>query len=423
MKIKRLGIFCLPGRGHLYPASALGRSLKDRGYQVTVFNRNIARAIVNNFGLLFTPIEDRLERSVYLVKSQPPECNGPNTLDIIYDHSLLVLRHARDILSKVHIDALLVDQADLATGTVAESLHIPFVTVSFFPPVYLDDEVPPFIYGWRPGTAISRVAEHPQEQRRNKRANILLGQLLAPSLRLVNYYRKLWNLPKINDLNDLFSGRAIVTQMPQLFDFPRNCQPPHLFYTGLFCHGSHGMVPSFPWHRLNGRPLIYASLGTVRNCARHVFETIALACATFPVQLVMSLGGMALVPEVFGTLPGDPIVVHYAPQLKLLERAKITISHGGMNTVLESIANNVPLIAIPITDDQPGVAARIEWKGVGIALPIRRLTVERLRACIHTLLTDTKYQSAVSELGTDFRKISGLDRAADIIEHVLGLRD
>lgn len=55
-----------------------------------------------------------------------------------------------------------------------------------------------------------------------------------------------------------------------------------------------------------------------------------------------------------------------APQLELLKRASVCITHAGFNTVIESLANGVPQVAIPITHDQPGVAARIADKKTGV---------------------------------------------------------
>lgn len=416
---KRLGIFCLPGRGHLYPAIALGRHLKSNGYQVTVFNRNIARSIVTASGLDFGLIEDEYPPCAHypgLASSIqcPQRLIGPPTLDTIYRHCLLVLRQAHRLLQSLDIETLLVDQADLATGSVAELLQIPFATVSFFPPVFLDDESPPFIYQWSPGSGAF-------EQRRNKRGNALLRRLVAPILDIVNAQRKVWDLPRIVDLNDVFSRQAVITQMPKALDFPRARQPANLFHTGLFYDGKGRPVLDFPWYRLNGKPLIYACMGTVRNGLRWVFETIAAACAGFDAQLVISLGGMALTPEDFGTLPGNPIVVHYAPQMQILERACLTICHGGMNTTLESIHNGVPLIAIPITDDQPGVAARIEWKGVGVALPFRKLTVTRLQQRVNLLLTSAEYRSAVIDLQAECGNFSGLDQALDVLRRNLSI--
>ncbi|WLT39734.1 hypothetical protein NON20_10065 [Synechocystis sp. B12] len=68
-------------------------------------------------------------------------------------------------------------------------------------------------------------------------------------------------------------------------------------------------------------------------------------------------------------LPGNPLVVNYAPQLELLQRTALTITHAGLNTTLECLNNAVPMVAIPIANDQPGVAARIAWAGVGNLFP------------------------------------------------------
>ncbi|MFZ0710133.1 MAG: glycosyltransferase, partial [Terrimicrobiaceae bacterium] len=60
---------------------------------------------------------------------------------------------------------------------------------------------------------------------------------------------------------------------------------------------------------------------------------------------------------------GSPIVVPFAPQLELLRRAALTITHAGLNTALESLNQGVPMVAIPIPNDQPEVASRLEWLG------------------------------------------------------------
>lgn len=49
-----------------------------------------------------------------------------------------------------------------------------------------------------------------------------------------------------------------------------------------------------------------------------------------------------------------------APQLEVLERSTACIMHAGLNSTPESLTLGVPLVAIPITNDQPAVAARVE---------------------------------------------------------------
>jgi zeaxanthin glucosyltransferase len=118
-------------------------------------------------------------------------------------------------------------------------------------------------------------------------------------------------------------------------------------------------------------------------------------------------------------LPGNPIVVRYAPQLALLSRAALTIFHGGLNTALESLVHGVPMIAIPITFDQPGVGARLVCTGAGKMIPIRDLTAERLRVDILEILTNAKYRTNAKLLQKQASALSGVRQAADIIERVL----
>jgi len=115
----------------------------------------------------------------------------------------------------------------------------------------------------------------------------------------------------------------------------------------------------FPWDRLTGEPLIYVSMGTVMNGRADVFRTIASGVAKHKeTQLVLSIGDR-LNPKEIGPVPSNAIVVNHAPQLELLKRSSVCITHAGLNTVLESLAEGVPQLAIPVTFEQPGIAARI----------------------------------------------------------------
>jgi len=113
-------------------------------------------------------------------------------------------------------------------------------------------------------------------------------------------------------------------------------------------------------------------------------------------------------------------VVGYAPQLELIRHASLTISHGGLNTTLESLAQGVPVVVLPVAYDQPGVGARVEWSGVGQSILVGRLTVDRLRYAVHTVLTDPSYRERAGRLRSSIEAADGLNRAADLIEGAFG---
>jgi MGT family glycosyltransferase len=174
----------------------------------------------------------------------------------------------------------------------------------------------------------------------------------------------------------------------------------------------------FPFEQLTGQPLIYASMGTVQNRLLDVFKIIASACEGLDAQLVISLGGSAT-PESLPSLPGNPIVVGYAPQLELLQKAALTITHAGMNTTLECLTNGVPMVAIPVANDQPGVAARIAWTGVGEMVSLKELSLPKLRSAIVKVLTQESYKQRAIEMQEAIGRSGGVKRAADIIEQAV----
>ena len=94
----------------------------------------------------------------------------------------------------------------------------------------------------------------------------------------------------------------------------------------------------FPWERLTGEPLIYASMGTILNGRPAVFRTMVAALAKCKdLQLVLSVGDQ-VDPEQIGKVPNNAIIVKRAPQLELLKQATVSITHAGLNTVLGSLA-------------------------------------------------------------------------------------
>ncbi|MCU0565713.1 MAG: hypothetical protein MUF49_03855 [Oculatellaceae cyanobacterium Prado106] len=245
--------------------------------------------------------------------------------------------------------------------------------------------------------------------------------MAQPVLQVIAHYRQRWNLPPYKHPNDIFSKLAIITRHVPEFEFPRQL-PPHFHFTGSF-HQAIAREPiAFPFEQLNDKPLIYASMGTIQNRFRSIFYKIAAACTSLDAQLVISLGG-GLNPEEFSNLPGNPIVVKYAPQLELLQRASLNITHAGLNTTLESLSYGVPMVAIPVTDDQPGVAARIAWTGTGELVPLSQSSEPQLRSAIQKVFTEASYPQNATRLQQIMRQTRGVSRAADIVEQAAATRN
>jgi MGT family glycosyltransferase len=191
-------------------------------------------------------------------------------------------------------------------------------------------------------------------------------------------------------------------------------------YAGPF-HDDAGreQVP-FPWEELTGKPLIYASLGTLVNGLEHVYRSILGAVGQLPeAQVVLSIGNN-LDPDDLGEIPANTIVVRKAPQIELLKRASLCITHAGMNTALESLAQGVPMVAIPIGFDQPGVAARIAYHGAGEFVEVPDVTLEKLSELVQAVLNNPSYRDKARYFKDVIAQTHGLDVAAEVIERAFG---
>ncbi len=414
----RIGAICFPGTGHLNPFAALALALQNRGHEVVFFGIADVESRIRAAGFEFHLIgsRDYPPGTLRKLDERLSELRGLAvfrfTVERIKNTAVMVLRDAPEAIRRARIDAMIIDQADLA-GSVADHLGLPFASISVFPPFIQDNRVPPFCFNWPARyDLIGRL--------RNAFGIRLLSSFAIPIYRAVNRQREAWGLPRFKREEDALSSLLQVTQLPRAIEFDGCPQPAALHYTGHFRFDKKRPPVEFPWDQLDGRPLIYASLGTLQNGSREAFHIIAKGCSSLDVQLVISLGGGFNVED-FKNLPGQPIVVEFAPQLELLKRASVVITHAGLNTVLESIAEGKPMVAIPIGNDQPGVAARLAAKSAGIVLSRRTLTPGRVERAVRTILEDHKYTRAVEALRESIGQMDGAAAAARLIEEKLAL--
>ena len=327
--------------------TTLGRELQRRGHRVTLIARPDTRIKVESRGLEFSSVGDKdfPAGSMARTTAQLGQLGGFSairfTAELLRRAAATTLEEAPEAIRAIGIEGLLVDQVTPAGETVAEVLRLPFVTVCNALALNPDPAVPPAVTPWRyRRAAIWRF--------RNAHGDMILRWGAKPILREINARCLRHGLRPLTGRVSESASLAQVAQQPAFFDSPRERLPESFHYTGPWHAIEAGDKSEFPWEKLDGRPLIYASMGTLQNRQKSIFETIAASCPELGGQLVLSLGSRD--QELEANLAGRPIVEPFAPQLELLGRAALTITHAGLNTALESLAQGVPMVAIPITD-------------------------------------------------------------------------
>ena len=413
----KIGFVSMPLSGHLNPMTALARRLQSRGHEVVFFGFPDVKPFARAAGLDFIPYGEAefpvgsIEKFYSSVATMRGfEVLRHSCMDLNPDLTRVVFDYLGDKLATTGVEALVIDTIHFFVELVPLSMSIPYVRI--WNVLHLD------FSGVTPASVFSCPLDTSAEGLKRNTENLhKLGATLGPLAEIARSYAEEVGL-KIdwNDPAATVSKLAVITQTPKEFDFPGIPWPAQFHYAGPF-HDHEGREPvPFPWEQLTGKPLIYASLGTLVNGLDDVYKHILKAVETLEeVQVVLSVG-KNISPENLGRIPSNTIVVRSAPQIELLKRAALCITHAGLNTVLESLAHGVPMVAIPIGYDQPGAAARIAHHGVGEFIELDDLTTKRLKALIEKVMQDPSYRERADYFQKVISKTRGLDVAADIIE-------
>jgi len=402
--------------------TALGRKLKSRGHAVVFIGVPDAESAVRTATLDFVP---------FCEKEYPPGEFDKQRGKAATLHGLEVVRytcrelmpgllesaleHLPQKIAETGAEALILDTGHSAIQLVPMRLGIPYIHIWNGLNMDLSGSTPPTFFSWPPyeKTPEWEVAARKAEGMK------FFHELVGPMVEVANSYVKKHGMQIDFSGPTATTAKAVISQMPKEFDFPISSWPPQFHYAGPFHDAEAREQTPFPWEKLTGQPFLYASLGTVVNGLGNVYRTILQAVEPLAgIQLVLSAGNHIDLKEL-EPFPSNAIVVRKAPQIELLKRALLSITHAGLNPALECLAQGVPMVAIPMGYDQPGVAARIAYHGVGEFVELDELTVERLSELIQMVRRQPGYREKARAFQNLIARRPGLEVAADVIEHAL----
>jgi zeaxanthin glucosyltransferase len=408
----KLGFICPNLPGHLNPMTTLARHLQARNHQVVFLYSSSAAGLECVPG----PGKDQLRENLPETSKLQGEDAVKFSLRMIMDQTETILRSLPAMVRSNGIDALVLDTVQFYAELGPIQLEMPYIQVAAAAHFDFSGYTPLCLWGWPHQTNPAALA-------RNREGVTNFVKLLETANAGIKAYAESAGL-KIDWEDPGFTGSrlASITQIPRAFDFESSHWPSWFHHTGPFHDGKGRESVDFPWERITGEPLVYASMGTILNGRIDVFRTIVAALAKHKdLQLVLSVGNQ-IDPKKIGPVPNNAIIVKQAPQLELLKQASVCITHAGLNTVLESLTQGVPQIAIPVAYDQPGVAARIADKQTGVVTSLDKLTDDHLSTLLNRVLSNSTYRDNARKLQNAIAEANGLAVAADIVERAFGVR-
>ncbi|HSK28124.1 MAG TPA: glycosyltransferase [Jiangellales bacterium] len=140
------------------------------------------------------------------------------------------------------------------------------------------------------------------------------------------------------------------------------------------------------WLDVDSRdPVVYVSLGSFLSARGDVLARLVEALRPLPVRVALAAGSTD--PGSLGDVPPTWLLREHLPQVAVLRRAAVAVTHGGNNSVTEALACGVPMVLLPFSTDQFAGAAAVERSGLGEALDPNAAGPAELRGAVGRVLT------------------------------------
>ena len=391
--------FSLPLHGHINPALPLVRELVTQRDEIIFYAADAFAAKIEQTGAHYRPYRNAFLSEITQV---------PERLDQL---SWLLTRTTAEVLGdelndfrRERPDYIITDYVAPWGQWVAEILGVPVVTS--VPTFAFNRRVLAFgfAHGVRPRSGRSLLAK----MRHLGKALLLRRRLRqrygvrGPGITGLMFGR--------SNLNIVYTSRLF---QPCADTFDRTFQ-----FVGPSITPRTEAVP-FPWEKARHPVLVYISLGTLFNTDTSFYRSCFEAFRGEDIQAIMSVGANVS-PGGIGPVPPNFIVQSYVPQLEVLARTSAFVTHGGMNSVSESLSHGVPVVVIPQMGEQEIVGRRVEDLGAGLYLARAEVTAEKLRDAVRRLLAEDRFREQAALVRESFQSAGGVARAAENIKALTG---
>jgi zeaxanthin glucosyltransferase len=405
---------------HLLPLATLATAWRQAGERVVVATGPATADIVESFGFERVNLQLGKGSNPGVIRAEEQPTGEDDALRGFFDATrrgmvetlsfqaearlsdlmwepVRVAREVQAVVAEVRPDAIIVDHLAFSARLALVAAGVPFADVVLGHPSALPvgDEV----YGFPPAWPAA-FDPSPEELR-------MLRDLCD---RVSESFTAEWNAalaelaPEAKLSASAFRehGELLLLNYPAELSPPARTAllPPHRFL-GSSVRDEARDAEVDAWLAASDDPFVYVSFGSFLSVRADVLARVCAALQQVGIRGAIALGSADRAE--LGELPTGWLVREFLPQVSLLERAAAAVTHGGNNSVTESMTAGVPLVVLPFSTDQFAGAAALEDAGFGIALAPNTATVAELADAVRTAL-DLAARSALASLSAQLRQ-------------------
>ncbi|MBE7031502.1 MAG: glucosyltransferase [Ruminococcaceae bacterium] len=388
--MSKIVFFCIPAHGHTNPTLGVVKELVSRGHKVWYYSYNIMREKIESAGATFISCDDYdTEQNLSAKDATRVGKDLAFSTKILVDTTLALDDKVCREMTELRPDCIVADSMALWGKAVALKLGIPFVS----------------------STTTFAFNQHSAKIMKQGLGD-LLKMLFAMSKTSKQVKRLKDKGYPVNSILDIIGNddntHTIVYTSPGFQPCSETFSEKYAFV------GPSIRLASEKVEKRKDK-LIYISMGTVNNDMMPFYKACMSALANTDYQVIMSVGNLVAIED-FGELPENISIYSHVDQISVLEKADVFVSHCGMNSVSESLYFEVPLVMLPQTSEQKGVAERVSQLGAGVKLD--KSNGASVLSAINKILSVDTYKQNAKKIAEGFKNSSGAKGAADKIIQV-----
>lgn len=242
---------------------------------------------------------------------------------------------------------------------------------------------------------------------------LLSGWFANKLLRYINSIRARFSLQPQGHVGQE-PGYLYLNYSTPALDFKRSDLPAQVYYLGpSISKDQYGSDTEFPWEWLDGRPLIYVTMGTFFT-KKKIFDQVIAASKGASWQAVMSVTKHMDISQ-WQHIPDNVLIRNFVPQSKLMKKVSAVVCAGGSNTTTEALLLGIPLLVMPQATDHFDNAQRVVEAKAGFRLDPKELSVRKIRHAITRMLIDPSYRRHAREIAADYEKCDAPFAGAQLV--------